>query len=571
MLMAGKTLESRFEIIEQIGEGGMARVYLCQDKETNERVAAKIVTISPAQQGFIRKRFKREFTLTKRVNHPNVVTLHHFGTLDDCTLYTVMEYIEGQDLQQLIDDNEVIPQKQVKEIAIKMAKALLAMHKEGIIHRDLKPANVMMKSATEPVIMDFGLARALDLTQMTATGTIMGTPVYMAPEQTQSSTVDHRSDIYQLGTILFHLLTGQLPFGGYSIAEILAKIVHQRPPLVTTINSEVSPKWNPLIETCLQKDPDLRFQKTDALVASLEKLKLREDSVSVESTPINGQSLPAEQQVSVEQLVDTGQEASVENRGDPKKDARAKKTEVVRKNVAVPHRAVPFYCFIVIVIVVGLLCLYPTVRESDDAGKAYGVLELNAEPSFNTVTISWRSNVAYPSRIVLHGEKEMIVEDRDKKLKRVHKIKINGLHENRPYQFSVLFPNGKRSFKQKVATDRFRLELLESLVSSENLLLKLQVAPVPLNATCQTTPRHVAASSRLTDDGLLTVTIEGPYWELSDVGIEAQYENDIFRKETLKELLQSLCKFLISDLKSVHRQTLLDRFERVSAIAPGQY
>ncbi|MGB5341535.1 MAG: serine/threonine-protein kinase, partial [Thermoanaerobaculia bacterium] len=241
--MIGTTL-SQYRILEKIGEGGMGEVYLAEDTSLKRKVALKVLPAEMAADPERLARFKREAESVAALNHPNIVTIHSVEEVDG-THFLTMEWVDGQTLGQLMSRG-AMPLEKLFALGVPIADALASAHEEGITHRDLKPANVMVTEKGRVKVLDFGLAKlALEGTgegsdeqptqALTQEGLAVGTVPYMSPEQVRGEGVDHRTDIFSLGVVLYEMASGERPFGGKSSADLVSAILRDRPPSVTEV------------------------------------------------------------------------------------------------------------------------------------------------------------------------------------------------------------------------------------------------------------------------------------------------------------------------------------------------
>lgn len=290
--MIGKTL-SHYKVLEEIGEGGMGAVYMAEDQNLGRSVALKVVhtpfTAGASVDATTRRReesrlarFEREAKAIAALNHPNIVTIYSVESEGDVH-YLTMELIPGKTL------SEIIPSRGVRlrtffDISIPLSDALRTAHESGITHRDLKPTNVMVTQEGRVKILDFGLAKLqtaeLEGQTLTKDGDIIGTYVYMSPEQLQGADTDHRSDIFSLGIILFEMATGRRPFGGKSTAEMISSLLRDEPPSALSLRSQLPRHLDRILSHCLAKEPSRRFQSALDLHNQLKSLReeLRTDS-----------------------------------------------------------------------------------------------------------------------------------------------------------------------------------------------------------------------------------------------------------------------------------------------------
>ena len=277
--MIGRTL-SHYEIVGEIGAGGMGVVYRARDTLLERYVALKILPSDAVADESRRRRFLHEARAASALNHPNIVTIHDI-LHDAGTHAIVMELVEGTSLQQrLLTD--AIPAGQAVAIARQIADALAAAHAAGIIHRDLKPANVMLTERGQVKVLDFGIAK-LDATRastddgthtapLTAMGLILGTAAYMSPEQARGEAVDGRTDVFSLGVVLYEMLSGRSPFAAASITAVLHKLIYEDPPELSTYGLDLPPAVAATVHRALAKQPSERFQSMDAMLAVLQAL-----------------------------------------------------------------------------------------------------------------------------------------------------------------------------------------------------------------------------------------------------------------------------------------------------------
>jgi serine/threonine protein kinase/Flp pilus assembly protein TadD len=267
-LTRGTVFAGRYEIIEELGAGGMGKVYRAHDTKLNEEVALKLIKPEIAADKRTVERFRNEIKNARKISHPNVCRTHDLGE-EGKTLYLTMEYIRGEDLKSLIHRMKVLAVGSAVSVGRQIAEGLAEAHKQGIVHRDLKPGNVMIDKDGQAKIMDFGIARSLVGGGITGEGAIIGTPEYMSPEQVEGKPADARADIYALGIILFEMVTGQVPFEGDTPFAIAVKHKSESPPVPKKLAPQIPEGLNRLILKCLEKDKAKRYQTADDLVVDL--------------------------------------------------------------------------------------------------------------------------------------------------------------------------------------------------------------------------------------------------------------------------------------------------------------
>ena len=267
-LERGTTFARRFEIIEEIGKGGMGTVYKAYDSKIREVVALKLLKPEIASDLEVIERFRNEIKLARQVSHRHVCRMYDLGE-EWLSIYISMEYVAGEDLKRFIHRAGHLNEAKALDLAKQILEGLVEAHRLGVIHRDLKPQNIMIDRDGNAKIMDFGIARSLHTKGVTGTGVIIGTPEYMAPEQAEARDVDHRADIYALGAILFEMVTGRVPFEGETPLSIVLKHRSEPPVDPQTINAQLSVGMSRVILKCLEKSRDRRFQSAGEVLEAL--------------------------------------------------------------------------------------------------------------------------------------------------------------------------------------------------------------------------------------------------------------------------------------------------------------
>jgi len=262
-------LVGRYKVLEKIGEGGMGEVYLALDSNLGRKVALKFLSSDKASDPESRRRFAHEARAQAMLSHPNIATFHEVGE-ENGKVFIVMEYIEGQPLSRLAQ-TEKLSLTQILDLAIQTAEGLQAAHEKGVVHRDVKPENLLVTSKQHVKITDFGLAKWKGATTLTQTGARMGTAYYMSPEQVEGKKVDHRSDIFSLGVILYELFAGRRPFEGETETAIFYDLVHSEPQPLARYNRNLPPGLEPVVFKCLAKAPEERYQSAADLGTDLRR------------------------------------------------------------------------------------------------------------------------------------------------------------------------------------------------------------------------------------------------------------------------------------------------------------
>ena len=262
----------RYEVERMIGSGGMGIVLKGFDTELHRVVAIKVLKPHLATNGAARRRFAREAQSAAAVVHEHVIPIHDVQSEGDMP-FLVMQYVPGQSLQARVDERGPLEPREVLRIARQAAAGLAAAHAQGLVHRDVKPANILMEQSVERVLIsDFGLARTVDDATLTRTGIVAGTPHYMSPEQAGGRAVDHRSDLFSLGSVIYFMCTGRPPFRAEHAMAILNRICHDTHRPVDEVNSDVPAELAEIVDRLLEKDPDNRFKNANEVVGQLESI-----------------------------------------------------------------------------------------------------------------------------------------------------------------------------------------------------------------------------------------------------------------------------------------------------------
>ncbi len=270
---------SQYRIVSRLGAGGMGEVYLAEDLRLDRRVAIKVLARDKSTDQALRQRFTTEAKAASALNHPHVCVIYDVGECDDGTPFIAMEYVQGRSLDA-IARTAPIDSDLLLDWSCQIADALEAAHAKRIVHRDIKPANISVTEWGKIKVLDFGLAKRLPLAGdnplseadalQTRYGELLGTPDFMSPEQAVGGTVDHRSDLFSLGVVIYQLATGVLPFHGDSLADTLTRITQREPRPLREYNPRVPPALERIVLRCLQKVPERRYESAGELLRELE-------------------------------------------------------------------------------------------------------------------------------------------------------------------------------------------------------------------------------------------------------------------------------------------------------------
>jgi tRNA A-37 threonylcarbamoyl transferase component Bud32 len=287
--MIGTVLSGRYRLEAKLGSGGMSTVYLARDQTLDRQVAVKVMHREMSEQADQLERFRQEARAVAKLSHPNVVAVIDAGE-DGGHPYIVFEYVEGETLKQRINRDGALPPQEAIAYAIEIARGLSVAHARNLIHRDIKPQNVLIDAEGRAKLTDFGISRQLEQDGMTATGRVLGTTDYVAPEQAMGRKCDRRTDVYSLGVVLYEMLVGQVPFTAESQVGVAMKHVNEELPDVQRRQPEISAAVALVVERSTAKDPAERYQQiaemTDDLSTALEVEAARAGSTTGEATSV---------------------------------------------------------------------------------------------------------------------------------------------------------------------------------------------------------------------------------------------------------------------------------------------
>ena len=455
--MKGRLLENRYRIDEELGRGGASVVYKAKDEDSGKTLAVKVLLPEPVgakeeNKPTILARFKREYLACARLDHPNVIKVHHFGVLDDGSRFIVMDYLPHPNLDDFIDDNGPLSLVQAMDLGKQLARALGYCHKEGIIHRDLKPANILVANDGKVTVLDFGMAKDIDAKTLTKTGEIFGTPMYMAPEQIRGHRATELTDIYQVGLILYEALSGRPAFKASKLSELIKMIVDGDVPPLSARAPQATPAWSALVHRCMTPSPERRCPDALSLLRDLETLD--------RNTPIASAKMKARPETPVKRTA-AAKPIKLKDSEEtlPLAGARAR-----GKGVGAIAGAFFLGC---------LLALFVSYAYSAFTFEEikYSARELKVEKGLGYFEVSWQSQRPYPSLILLAHSGGRSISGNGGKATTNHRVRVSGLAEGKSYRFFISYPSGEKSFEEKVTIPSFEFQLKKAKLKKEQLEL----------------------------------------------------------------------------------------------------
>ena len=317
MGLEGKIIGNRYEIIEKIGNGGMATVYRAKDMTLKRNVAVKVLKDEFTTDEEFIKRFNIEAQSAASLTHPNIVSIYDVGN-EESIYYIVMELVQGKTLKQIIDEDGVLPWKWSLNIAIQIASALETAHKNNIVHRDIKPHNIIITEDGIAKVTDFGIAKAVSNSTITAFGTTIGSVHYFSPEHARGGFTDAKSDLYSLGVVMYEMLTGRVPFDADTPVSIALKHMQEKPVEPIKLNPAIPYSVNKIILKAMQKDTNLRYQSATEMLRDLSlALKDPEGHFVKENIDMNGYT----------QVIPTLSQEKIKTENENRKDNEEKKSK----------------------------------------------------------------------------------------------------------------------------------------------------------------------------------------------------------------------------------------------------
>ena len=342
--MTGHVIKGRYKLIDELGRGSFATVYIARDTKNNRIYAVKIMHIEFSDDGELLARFQREADILSHLSDPHIVKIFDYGDESDIH-YILMDYIDGQNLKYHTLTQGPMDAYRALDYAKQIAMGLDTAYKHGVVHRDIKPQNIVINSQDVVKITDFGLARSRETVTLTQSNVFMGTAYYIPPEQAESGrSADTRSDLYSVAAVLFEMLTGRPPFEGETAVDIVIKHMNEKVPSICRLRTDLPPELDQFMQKAMAKSPDDRYQTPKEFIAAIEQIQKRiqasqpKGRPSIEYNPVseNGYEHPAGQKVP------EGQVVTLPSVQEPQRQKVKTDAEVV-KSSSLPQKKARFY------------------------------------------------------------------------------------------------------------------------------------------------------------------------------------------------------------------------------------
>ena len=342
--MTGHVIKGRYKLIDELGRGSFATVYIARDTKNNRIYAVKIMHIEFSDDGELLARFQREADILSHLSDPHIVKIFDYGDESDIH-YILMDYIDGQNLKYHTLTQGPMDAYRALDYAKQIAIGLDTAYKHGVVHRDIKPQNIVINSQDVVKITDFGLARSRETVTLTQSNVFMGTAYYIPPEQAESGrSADTRSDLYSVAAVLFEMLTGRPPFEGETAVDIVIKHMNEKVPSICRLRTDLPPELDQFMQKAMAKSPDDRYQTPKEFIAAIEQIQKRiqasqpKGRPSIEYNPVseNGYEHPAGQKVP------EGQVVTLPSVQEPQRQKVKTDAEVV-KSSSLPQKKARFY------------------------------------------------------------------------------------------------------------------------------------------------------------------------------------------------------------------------------------
>ena len=522
--MIGRLIAKRYKVLSILGSGGMARVYRVFDQRLEREVALKLLKLGKMQEDEALRRFEREFHTAARVRHENAVELYDLEKLDDGSHFLTMELLSGNTLEDELEERARLSERESRKIGLEILAALMELHRVQIIHRDLKPSNIIFDEGGRTVLADFGLSLKLDWTGITDTGTLVGTPLYMSPEQILGKELDGRSDLYQCSLLLYEMLSGSPPYRSDDLSSLVPKILYDSPPRLDEKLPELEGFWSDFLERGLAKEARDRFKSAEQMQRALKERKLPRSKKPARAAGTRGHAgAPAGAAgTRAHAGAPAGAAGTRPDAGaasyDPDESAAPKRLPV-DKEIPVNSRSRALVPGLVMSIII-LLFLW-TSMERATPPSSYGLQDYNCRPMPEGAYLSWNSQRAYPTSVKLYlpnEQSKIYSKGLTKSETRSHRILIGDLQGGRLYRGVILFPEGE-SYQVKVRSAPLFCALHSFREESRGFTLSLLLPPCK---AVQLESDGVALSMlgpkrEPSINPIMRAELEGPYqiWESS--------------------------------------------------------
>jgi len=593
--MNGVVLGDRYKIIRKLGAGGMAEVFLADDLQQKIQVAVKIMPPSTVSENEFVRRFRREFAVCSSLNHPNIVKLFSCGrTPDDSSWYYAMELLACQDLEELLKERGTLKSAYVMQIVLQLARGFKHYHIKGVVHRDLKPANIMIEKNGRVVIMDFGLVHDPSMTQLTKTGTIMGTPQYMSPELLCGEKSDPRSDIFQLGSIIHECLCGKPAFPGSTVPEVGAKIMYGRYVHIRTVDPSISADWETFLINCLGTERDERYQDADALLKDLQKMMIGDtiellcfaDEEADDANDMDNGGAGTGQAGSKKGLRQGGSRKSglkgksgIRKGGSRRNGKNVTDTDpqLFKSSGRLPGQKTAIdgpddgrlssKSFIdnpdnvkrsrmIIMGVAGLIiCLvFGSIFYTLFLKTNYDAYDIQVISGVGTFAITWSSKEPYPSVVsVLHKGKEVkVIHGTSQDGETDHIVEVSSLEMNAKYTGQIVYPGNVKGPMEIVTTLQPQITIVDSLIKNGKLTFRWKVVPV---GDCKVWVKRINSGASTVyeakaDHESYSITIDDSPVTIESLTIEVHFDDEATYKTKVSESLASELSLLSNKLRA---------------------
>jgi serine/threonine-protein kinase len=383
MNLIGKMLDNRYEILEKIGNGGMATVYKAKCHVLNRYVAIKILRDEFTTDTEFIKRFNTEAQSAASLTHPNIVSIYDVGN-EDNLYYIVMELIQGKTLKEIINEDGILSWKWSVNIAIQIASALETAHKHNIIHRDIKPHNIIITEDGMAKVTDFGIAKAVSNSTITAFGTTIGSVHYFSPEHARGGYTDAKSDLYSLGIVMYEMLTGRVPFDADTPVSVALKQVQEEPIEPITLNENIPVSVNRIILKAMQKEPSMRYQNATEMLEDL-RLSLKKPDEDFVTLNEKGEGSPTQRIPTIYEIEKNGDRKENTVAKDEKEKKKGKFSKI--KEFYSKHKVLKIFTIIFACILLFFIVMFGTIHALNSSRpKEYEIVDLVWKDSDNRLT-----------------------------------------------------------------------------------------------------------------------------------------------------------------------------------------